>query len=145
MPSSKDKMVAGKKSYNTVIFKIFEPLGFTSRIQQTRIHSIQRWRHFGAKTSWSTWMAPPLLLLNPVFLIQINNHSVLYTCQLDEIHYLEIRCHCVNTSFIIKELLGMGHLRASHLHLLHGPRPLLRPGVNVIKLFFQGFMDFRKS
>jgi len=36
------------------------------------------------------WLHP--LLLDPVFLIQINYHSVLFcTCQLDEIHDLETR------------------------------------------------------
>jgi hypothetical protein len=41
-------------------YKIFEPLGFTSRIQQlsskTQIHSIQRWCHFGAQTSQSAFL-----------------------------------------------------------------------------------------
>ena len=51
--------------------KIFEhfalQVGSSNWVHKTRIHSIQRWHHFAAKTSQSTWMAPPLLLLDPVY------------------------------------------------------------------------------
>jgi hypothetical protein len=66
------------------------------------------WHHFGAKTSWSTWTAPPLLLLDPIFLIQIDYHSVLYimcvcVCQLDEIQYLENRSRlCQHVFYYIR-------------------------------------------
>jgi len=78
-------------------------VGSSNWVHKTWIHSIQRWRHFGAKTSWSTWTAPPLFILDPVFLIRIDHHSVIYICQLDEIHYLETRSCRVNTSFIVKK------------------------------------------
>ncbi len=74
-------------------------VGSINCVHKTRIHSTQRWHHFGAKTS--RLVAPPLFMLDPVFLIQINSYSVLFKRQLDEIHYLETRsCH-VNASFII--------------------------------------------
>ncbi len=53
-------------------------VGFSNWVHKTQIHSIQRWHHFCTKTSRSTLAAPPLFILDLVFLIQIDYHSVLY-------------------------------------------------------------------
>ncbi len=79
--------------------KIFEPLGF--RIQQLG-STPSKGHHFGAKSSQSTLDgSTPLIsgsgILDPDGL----SFCTIYTCQLDEIHYLETRSRCVNTSFII--------------------------------------------
>jgi len=60
--------------------KIFEPLGFTNRIQQLSLQNSDplQSKMTPPKLSRSTWTAPPLLLLDPVFLIRINYHFVLY-------------------------------------------------------------------
>jgi hypothetical protein len=47
-------------------------------------------------------MAPPTLILDPVFLIPIDSHVVLFMeVDLLKYSYLETRSRCVNTSFII--------------------------------------------
>ncbi len=46
--------------------------------------------------------APPTLILDPVFLIRIDSHVVLFIdVYLLKYSYLETRSHCVNSSFII--------------------------------------------
>ncbi len=57
-------------------------VGSSNWVHKTRIHFIQRWPHFGTKTSQSAFpfgkAAPPHFILDPVFLIRIDSHSVLY-------------------------------------------------------------------
>jgi hypothetical protein len=83
---------------NVIDCKIFEPFYF--RIQQLGSTPFKV-AALAPKLADPLWTAPPLLFLDPVFLIWIDYHFVLYTCLLYEIHYLETRSHCVNMSFMI--------------------------------------------
>ncbi len=78
--------------------KIFEPFGF--RIQQ--LGSTPFKVHFDAKTSRSTLDgSTPLISVSGILDTDRLSFCTIYTCQLDEIHYLETWSRCVNTSFII--------------------------------------------
>ena len=55
--------------------------------------------------------APPTLILDPVFLIQIDSHVVLFIdVYLLKYSYLETRSRCVNTSYIIVPIWIIWHL-----------------------------------
>ncbi len=90
-------------------------VGSCNWVYKTQIHSIERWRHFGAKTKpihldGSNPLITGSSILDPDQL----SFCTIYTCQLDEIHYLETRSHCVNMSFIIQAFLvkaGMSYWR----------------------------------
>jgi hypothetical protein len=58
--------------------------------------------HFGAKLAKPFGTAPPTLILDPVFLIRIDSHDVLFIdVYLLKYSYSETRLRCVNKSFII--------------------------------------------
>ncbi len=79
----------------SVSCKIFEPLGFTNRIQQhwvykTRIDSIQRWCHSGAKTKpIHLDSSAPLITGSGILDPDQLSFCTIYTSQLEEIHHLE--------------------------------------------------------
>ncbi len=79
--------------------KIFEPFYF--RIQQLGSTPFKG-RRFGAKTSRSTLDGSTPLIFGSCILDpgRLSSCTIYTFCLLYEIHYLETRSHCVNTSFI---------------------------------------------
>jgi hypothetical protein len=62
--------------------------------------------------------APPFLnTVSSILDLDQLTFCTISTCQLDEIHYLATRSHCVNTSFIITSLSSINHEHSITLNL----------------------------
>jgi hypothetical protein len=89
--------------------KIFEPLGFTSQIQQLGSTPFKDGTTLAPKLAdlLSSWKSSSTPLYTGSGILDPDQHTfcTILICQLDEIHHLETRSHCVNTPFIIQAFL----------------------------------------